>query len=56
MKRDRNLFVSPLKIIRIISRYDRTYLLWSALVIAISAVIPLLFVYGPKMILDTLKQ
>ncbi len=54
MKRDRNLFVSPLKIIRIISRYDRTYLLWSALVIAISAVIPLLFVYGPKMILDTL--
>lgn len=54
MKRDRSLFVSPLKIIKIISKYDSQYLLWSFLFIIVSAMLPLMFVYGPKTIMDTI--
>jgi ATP-binding cassette subfamily B protein len=56
MKNFINKLTAPLGIIQIIAKYEPMYLFWSLPQIILNAVLPLLYVYAPKLIIGKLTD
>ena len=47
---------APVKIVKIIAKYEPSYLFWSLPQIIINSIIPLLYVYAPKLVIEKLTD
>lgn len=56
MKINKKRFTAPVSILKLISRYQPSYIWWSMPQIIISSLLPLLYVYAPKLIIEKLTN
>ena len=52
----KSFIITPIKIIRIIFRYEYRYVLWMIPQIIINSILPLLYVYAPKLIIEKMTD